>query len=292
MLTPFETVTENVFVARDARLHLNVGLIVGSERALLVDSGAGPESAQRIWDEAREVTELPLVVVNTHAHFDHTFGNARLAALGVEEFWAHPGIAAALEREDAGERKAAVAVDPSAAEGGPDAQVLTPNRLVPVSESGAVKPTELDLGGVTASLFFLGRGHTDHDLLVGCGSVLFAGDLVEESGDPHFADAYPDEWIRTLGKITALEDLYETVIPGHGRPMGMDAVKVERATMRQAVRVTRTAMNEASTDMTKAVPILPYGPTQSRALLRRLRELAEWTWLEGYGRPSDAAGRA
>jgi hypothetical protein len=31
--------------------------------------------------------------------------------------------------------------------------------------------------------------------------------------------------------------------------------------------------------MTKAIPILPYGPEQSRVLLIRLRALAHWNWL-------------
>lgn len=283
-MSTFSQIAPGVYRLRESKLAMNVGLVVGEERALLIDSGAGPATAELLWTEAREITDLPLSVVNTHAHFDHVYGNARLQSLGAEEFWAHPAAAAALTKNEETERRAAVAVDPSAKQGEPDAEILAPTRTLPVDEvSGAVKPVELDLGGISATLFYLGRGHTDHDLLVGVGGVLFTGDLVEEGGDPHFEGSFPDDWVKTLGKITALEELYETIVPGHGEPVTMDTVKVLRATMRQAIAITRTAMNEASTDVTKAVPILPYGPTQSRALLRRLRELAEWTWLDAAG---------
>ncbi len=275
-MEPFRLVAPSVYAAREPKLSVNVGLVVGQERALLVDTGSGPATAEALWAELREITELPVVVVNTHAHFDHIYGNARLAALGVEEFWAHPRLPHAAEASHASQRKAAQAVDPSMAEGLPYAELHLPNRLLSPVEGadGAVTPVEIDLGGLTAALFHLGRGHSDSDLLVGAGGVLFAGDLVEQGGDPHFEDSFPDEWVRVLGKITALEELYSVVVPGHGAPVDMSHVKLQRATMRQALKITRSAMNEATTDLTKAVPILPYGPAQSRALLRRLRELS------------------
>jgi glyoxylase-like metal-dependent hydrolase (beta-lactamase superfamily II) len=262
---------------------MNIGLVVGEDRALLIDTGSGPATAEALWAEVREITDLPLVAVNTHGHFDHLFGNARLAAFGVEQFWAHPAVPRTLSETEESQRKAAVLVDPSMAEGQPHATVHAPTHVLERLDevTGALKPTEIDLGGITATLFYLGRGHTDQDILIGAGGVLFTGDLVEQGGDPHFEDSFPDDWVKTLGKITALEDIYSVVVPGHGMPVDIDFVKVQRATMRQAIRITRTAMGEASSDMTKAVPILPYGPAQSRALLRRLRTLADWEWMPG-----------
>ena len=63
---------------------LNTGLIVGSERAMVIDTGCGPRQAREILDAVREKTHLPLVVVNTHAHYDHFFGNAVFAEAGVD----------------------------------------------------------------------------------------------------------------------------------------------------------------------------------------------------------------
>ena len=57
-------------------------LITGSESALLVDSANGYEDLREI---VRSLTELPVVVVNTHGHGDHIFGNVYF-----KEAWLHP----------------------------------------------------------------------------------------------------------------------------------------------------------------------------------------------------------
>ena len=41
----------------------------------------------------------------------------------------------------------------------------------------------VDLGGQTVTLFHLGPGHTDGDLLVGTPTTLFVGDLVDRGPD-------------------------------------------------------------------------------------------------------------
>lgn len=53
---------------------LGVGgnLIVGNERALLIDTGFGMED---IRIPVRKVTDLPLIVINSHVHTDHSGGN-------------------------------------------------------------------------------------------------------------------------------------------------------------------------------------------------------------------------
>lgn len=272
---PWKQLGEGVWTLRTDPLGLNTGLVVGTERALVVDTGAGPDQAARIMDAVRQLTDLPLVVVNTHSHYDHVFGNAYFAAHGVEDFWATDRCAVVVS-ESAEEQRAEVArIEPAmAANDGEHTAIHPANRHV----SGS--PVDLDLGGISVTLFHLGFGHTDNDLLVAAGNVLFTGDLVEEGADPGFEDSYPAEWLRTLGKIAALEDLYDVFVPGHGAPVDVEFVLTQLNKMRSAVRVTKIAMDEASTDMTKAIPILPYGPEQSRALLTRLRTLAHWKWLE------------
>ena len=271
--TPWRELGTGIYVLRTSGFGVNVGLVVGGERALVVDTGAGPVEAAELYRHVRTITELPLVAVNTHAHADHFFGNSYFAAQGVEEFWA-TSRCSEVQADSDHQRSLVADVEPAMAAGeGEHTQVHPANQLV------QGKPVDLDLGGVSVTLFHLGRGHTDHDLLVGAGNVLFAGDLVEEGTDPAFEDSFPTDWIRTLGKMMALEDLYDVFVPGHGQPVGVDEVVTQMKTMRSGIRVTRLAMDEASMDMTKAIPILPYGPEQSRALLVRLRTLAHWKWL-------------
>lgn len=201
----------------------NVGLVVGTDRALLVDTGAGPVQAAWLLDRVRELTTLPLVAVNTHAHFDHVFGNAYLAdpgTAGVEQVWGHERAAVALREHGEDQRPEVAALEPAFAVGqGPDARILPPTHTV------GDQPVTLDLGGVSATLFHVGRGHTDGDLLVGAGEVLFAGDLVEEGADPAFEDAWPRDWLTALSRILALQDRYAVVVPGHGAVVGMEHVR-------------------------------------------------------------------
>lgn len=49
-------------------------LIVGKEKALLLDTGYGVADLKKA---VRDITSLPLYVVNSHGHFDHTMGNSR-----------------------------------------------------------------------------------------------------------------------------------------------------------------------------------------------------------------------
>jgi glyoxylase-like metal-dependent hydrolase (beta-lactamase superfamily II) len=56
--------------------HVISWLIVGERRALLFDTGLG---VARIADVVRELTALPVTVLNSHTHFDHVGGNADFA---------------------------------------------------------------------------------------------------------------------------------------------------------------------------------------------------------------------
>lgn len=52
--------------------HVNTWLVVGSERAALIDSGMGVRPIRPV---VEAITDLPVLVVNTHSHFDHIGGN-------------------------------------------------------------------------------------------------------------------------------------------------------------------------------------------------------------------------
>lgn len=47
-------------------------LLIGEEKALLIDTGAGEANIRK---EVEKLTDKPVMVVNTHGHFDHTGGN-------------------------------------------------------------------------------------------------------------------------------------------------------------------------------------------------------------------------
>jgi glyoxylase-like metal-dependent hydrolase (beta-lactamase superfamily II) len=66
----------------------------------------------------------------------------------------------------------------------------------------------------------LGRGHTDHDVVVSVrdAGVVFAGDLLENGAVPFYSDGYPLDWPETASRLAEL--VTNVVVPGHGDHAG------------------------------------------------------------------------
>jgi glyoxylase-like metal-dependent hydrolase (beta-lactamase superfamily II) len=73
----------------------------------------------------------------------------------------------------------------------------------------------LQRGGREIRILYLGRGHTDTDVVVFLPKerIVCTGDLME-SIVSYMGDSYPEEWIATLERLKALD--FDTVMPGHG----------------------------------------------------------------------------
>ncbi|HEY1178425.1 MAG TPA: MBL fold metallo-hydrolase, partial [Phytomonospora sp.] len=143
-------------------LDVNCTLITGGERALLVDTLSGPSQGRELARAVREVTSLPVSVVNTHAHFDHCFGNAAVRdALGVTDFYAHPSVAERLGGHDAAATARIVAayghLDEVMAAEMPGIELHAPGLAV----TGEVR---LELGGRSVLLRHVGHAHSPGDV--------------------------------------------------------------------------------------------------------------------------------
>ncbi len=66
-------VLENVYVLKD-QAGCCANLVVGGKKALLFDTGCGIDHMGKA---LKSVTELPLLVINSHGHFDHIGGNSQ-----------------------------------------------------------------------------------------------------------------------------------------------------------------------------------------------------------------------
>lgn len=64
-------------------------LVLGSERAALIDTGMGVADIRAVVDG---LTSLPVTVINSHAHWDHIGGNRQF-----DEIWIHEAEAAKLD---------------------------------------------------------------------------------------------------------------------------------------------------------------------------------------------------
>ena len=81
----------------------------------------------------------------------------------------------------------------------------------------------VEVGGRAVELRYLGRGHTDHDIVISVPGtdVLFAGDLLENGAVPWYGDGYPIEWATTAQQLAQLIDPERgVVVPGHGDQAG------------------------------------------------------------------------
>jgi glyoxylase-like metal-dependent hydrolase (beta-lactamase superfamily II) len=218
---------ERVFVRRHTSYDLNVGLVVGEQRCVVIDTRASLGEGTALAAAVREVTALPSVVVNTHAHFDHFLGNAAFLEAPI---WSSRRCAEVIAETGAAQR--------DMADGGPEDMRVTP---IVVPTRTFVSALTLRLGGRTARLSFAGRGHTDNDVVavVSDAAVTFMGDLVEEGAPPAFEDAYPLEWPITLDRLIA-GALDGPVVPGHGAVVDWDFVREQRDLLARVAHAGRT----------------------------------------------------
>jgi glyoxylase-like metal-dependent hydrolase (beta-lactamase superfamily II) len=206
-------VADRIFARRHDELDQTLGLIVGGEGCLVVDSGTD-EVHGAAWRAAiREVTPLPWTLLITHAHWDHFFGTAAFTPCPI---WSHPSCAneIATNAEEHRARGIRNYPDrPELAERIRTAEVVVPRLDVDIR-------TTVQLGDRAVTLLHPGRGHTGGDVVayVPETRTLFAGDLVEEGAPPAVGpDAYPTEWPSTLDALLALQP--ELIVPGHGNPV-------------------------------------------------------------------------
>lgn len=185
----------------------NVGVLVTDAGVVVVDTMTWPRQGRLIRREIARLTDQPVVaIINTHYHLDHTHGNPAFPA-GTKV------VATAKTLEHLRTLDAGFWRDPPARD-------LLPNELVDVQpHDPADNKWTLSLGGKTIEATWLGRGHTDGDLV-----VRFVEDRVLQTGDLFFNGFWPNIdleaggsvrwWPSTLDGVLDLD--FDTVIPGHG----------------------------------------------------------------------------
>jgi glyoxylase-like metal-dependent hydrolase (beta-lactamase superfamily II) len=262
----WQEIADRVVVGRYRFYDQEIGAVIGADGVLVVDSRSAPPQAREIVDDLRALTRLPVRwFVNTHWHYDHTFGNAELRPA---EGWGHVACAAGLRANF--ERMRAELADEVPGLAGELARVVLdpPERTFEIEAS-------IDLGAdVTVELRFLGRGHTNSDIVVsvpGAG-VLFVGDLLENGAPPYFGDGYPMEWPGTIERCLPL--VAGPVVPGHGDVGDKTFVEEQLGDLRAIARLAQRVHDERLT-VDDVLPSAPWGggPLVREALERALAQL-------------------
>lgn len=231
----FEPLADGVHLGVAEPASVNIGLVVGAEAALVIDTGSSPEQGAAIREAAERVAGVPVSsVVVTHWHWDHYFGLSAFADLAT---YGHESLLSRLADPDLVAR----AQD----QGFPASDLVGPNR--PFSLARVV-----DLGGRRVELVHFGRGHTEGDVvaILPDTGVIFSGDLLEQSAPPSFGpDCFLKEWPSAIDGILGLIDEDSVIVPGHGDPVDRMFAFDQRARIsglygqvdhliRQGVRIT------------------------------------------------------
>ncbi|MGZ8501488.1 MAG: MBL fold metallo-hydrolase [Candidatus Limnocylindrales bacterium] len=201
-------VGDRVFTRRYRFYDQQIGAILTEDGPVVVDTRSSPSQARELLQDLRNLTAVPVAaVVDTHHHYDHTFGNALFRPAPI---WGHTRCALHMLEITAADRAEIAEEAPQIAAELDDVVIDPPDRTF--GDEGA----ELQVGGRLVDLRYLGRGHTDDDIVVVVpdAGVLFAGDLLENGAPPYFGDGYPLDWPATLGRIAPLAS--GAVVPGHG----------------------------------------------------------------------------
>lgn len=194
MTLEWAPVSERVFVTTVEPHRVNVGLIVGRDSAMLIDSGNSPEQGVQLIASAEEKAGVPVThVLLTHDHHDHVGG---LAGMGEVISIAHENLTS-----------------------------------VAVTRTFSMA-LAVDLGHLRVEALHFGSAHTDSDVLVYLPGedVVFAGDLLEEGADPQIDERGSlSNWPTVLDGILGATTNASKFVPGHGAVVDRDFAFIQRA---------------------------------------------------------------
>ncbi|WP_333768966.1 MBL fold metallo-hydrolase [Streptomyces sp. IBSBF 2435] len=196
----------------------NAGIVVGDGVTALIDTAATEARVRLLRDAVAALTpHEPAIVVNTHHHGDHHFGNAVFAPAAAV-------VASARTREVMAEKGTALRyVWPDTPWG--DLQLTLPtvtfeDRLT------------LHVGGLRVELFDLGTAHTVSDTVAWLPErrVLFAGDVLLPGCTPFVLMGSVSGSLAVLDRLRALRP--EVVVGGHGPVAGPEVLDATGAYLR------------------------------------------------------------
>ena len=157
-------------------------LLAGEKKALLIDSGMTIHNAKEI---ARELTDLPIELLNTHADIDHIGSNDEF-----DSFYMNP--AEASNYYNTNQRT---------------------GTMIPINDGDVI-----DLGGRELEIITL-PGHTPGSIAVldKKNRVLISGDPIQDGNIFMFGvQREMHAYVLSLEKLEKYKDRFDTIYPSHG----------------------------------------------------------------------------
>jgi glyoxylase-like metal-dependent hydrolase (beta-lactamase superfamily II) len=188
----------------------NIGIVVGSNATLVVDTGLGPRNGATIAKVAKRLApNNKLYLTTTHFHPEH--------AAGEPGFPAGTILIRNKVQQDEMEQHGQEIISQFSGRNDQQRELLANVKLRPPDETFDKERT-LDLGGgVRARLLWFGEAHTKGDELtfVEPDRTLISGDVVQSKTVPGISNdgGTPATWIAVLDQVEKLGALH--VLPDH-----------------------------------------------------------------------------
>ncbi len=200
----------------------NIGIVIGTDAVLVVDSGLGIENGKRVLQKAREVAgSKRLLLTTTHFHPEHAFG--------IQAFKGQATILLNTTQADELREKGPSYLNLFRSMG-PDVQKALEGVEFVTPDETYQGERVIDLGSKQVILRELIGGHTRGDQIVFLPRerILFTGDLVENRLFPILdnQDSSINRWIEELSSMLNLSPT--TVVPGYGDVGTVELVQNEQ----------------------------------------------------------------
>ena len=254
-------------------LNANFGLVVTPAGAVLIDSGASLQGAQKIAEAAKKVTNQPIRwVINTGGQDHRWMGNGFFKNQGAE-ILAHANAQADMKNRGPEHLRSNAPVLKEKLVG---TEVVLPTRWLTEAD------TPLQWGGVTVQVVHRGGGHTPGDSMVWLpqSGVVFTGDVVYVD---RILGLHPvsktKTWVQSFAALQALKP--QVVVPGHGRVTTLAQAQKDTGVLLTALRTHMGKAVEAGTDIGAAVKSFDAAPFKHLQHVDVwLPQLANRTYLE------------
>jgi cyclase len=238
-----ERITKNVFAETKIR-GCNPGYVVTSGGVVVIDTPQLPTHAVKMREEAENYGPIRFLI-NTEHHLDHIFGNYYFRGKGVvighEEVYRNFMTAKTGINPYAYAREAIPTDDPQGASIFPaeEEYFKNPNKPALTIRGEAT----LRLGDHTFQLIPT-PGHTRGQIAVYIPEekVIFTGDTIFHNCQTWLQEADPEEWLRSLARIEALN--VQTIVPGHGPICTKDYIPVQSAFIREWVTAVAVGISK------------------------------------------------
>jgi glyoxylase-like metal-dependent hydrolase (beta-lactamase superfamily II) len=215
-------VSEHVYVIPDGNVGgvPNVGIVVGRNATLVIDTGLGLRNGQTVLREVEKLTKTSQIyIVGTHFHSEHILGESAFPPTAKV-------IRARAQQQDIDQ----FGVQPNFATRSPAMAELMKDSEFRRADEFFDSEKTMDLGGVRARLMWFGGTHTNGDTLIFIegDNVLFAGDVIMNRRFLGFNSQGSSvrAWLNSLDKVEPLHPT--TIVPSHGEMGNGSLIELNR----------------------------------------------------------------